>query len=870
MIKDLHKHFTASLEIQRRFCYNTDGKQEGGVFLSEYRENHPERVLTQQIKKTYDADRYKNATEVRQNPSSGYVRQRRSGQSAHTDTVIPSEKEQIHYDSGSDGKKRSRWWIFLLLALSVIFLLAAVLTLLPDDNPIKSGISQVFQRKPQTPVASVSEFKATAQNHLVGSKILMNMTTTTNVNNIRLVDENDEEIASNTTKMTSDSERSIWSLSVVFDREFDGMVYPMLFVGQNQWVRSDNGLHLKVTRPGSAVTDTPVAKEIPAATEQIAVSTVFTSEPETTGTPQPSSTQAPAALLASGTPPASATSTPLPVQSPESTSTGSVASAQPAVTATDPVSEGTPVPTLEPTKEPYQIENASADPARLGLKESVYSGSRTQDNYRRAESLYMQNADRYDYYGNTGVLTFRGDNYRRNAATGTVEVTDATLNLKWEFPLSSLRTSSDTLYGVGWNNQPAIVKWPKETREWMNLNEVSKDVRALREVIVNGQDGKLYFINLETGNATRETINFGYPMRGSVSVDPRLRPMIAFGQAISKMPNNKTGPIGYYVYSMLDQSQLFFLNGRGNDNQKVYSNNGAFDSSSLFVYEGGQDALIVAGENGLLYSIDLKGSFLYPSEKNPDRKLSLTITPDVIYNRCITSEEAENRTTIESAIAMYANYIFSADGYGIIRCTDVNTMKTVWAFDAGDNTDAAMALDETEDGLFLYTGNTAFSRLKKNDPVSIRKINALTGEEVWKYQILCVKNTKDEYSGCKASPVIGQNDLKDLVFFTVNRVSDSGASLVALNKDTGSMVWKFDMEESISSPVAVYNEAGNGWIIQADSKGNLYFLDGKTGYLNSTYTVENGKFEASPAVYKNLLVIGTCSREPKLYCFEIH
>ena len=76
------------------------------------------------------------------------------------------------------------------------------------------------------------------------------------------------------------------------------------------------------------------------------------------------------------------------------------------------------------------------------------------------------------------------------------------------------------------------------------------------------------------------------------------------------------------------------------------------------------------------------------------------------------------------------------------------------------------------------------------------------------------------------------------------------------------------MAESVSSPVAVYNAGGNGWIIQADSKGNIYVLDGLTGYLNSTAQVE-GRIEGSPAVYRDMLVIGTCSKNPKMYCFKI-
>ena len=66
--------------------------------------------------------------------------------------------------------------------------------------------------------------------------------------------------------------------------------------------------------------------------------------------------------------------------------------------------------------------------------------------------------------------------------------------------------------------------------------------------------------------------------------------------------------------------------------------------------------------------------------------------------------------------------------------------------------------------------------------------------------------------------------------------------------------------EAISSPVAVYNKAGKAWIIQADQKGRLYLLDGRTGEIRSTLAL-GGQIDASPAVYNDMLVIGTCSKD---------
>lgn len=441
-------------------------------------------------------------------------------------------------------------------------------------------------------------------------------------------------------------------------------------------------------------------------------------------------------------------------------------------------------------------------------------------------------------------------------------MTEGRLETVWSVKLGSLNTSSGNVYGVGWGTQAAIVKWDVTVRNMMNLYENKKQQSKLREVIFAAQDGKVYFLDLLTGEATRDVINIGYPMKGSVAVDTQSRPVIAFGQSVSKL-KKKTGPIGMYVYDLIDQSQLLFINGRSNEKQKQYSTNGAFDGTPLFLYR--DDTMVAAGENGLLYTVKMNTDFDYQS------KMSLAAAPEIVYMRGKTKDEKDARTTIESSPAMWGKYIYTADGYGIVRCVDSDAMTSVWAVDCGDNTDATIALDrESEGNIALYTGNTAFSRLSKKKNVTIRRLNALTGEEMWKYEIKCAYD-KDELSGCKASPVVGEKSIGDLVIFTVN-MTDAGktSAVIALEKKTGYVRWQFNMNTTAtSSPVAVYNKLGNAWVIQADESGVLHMLDGVTGTELSSLDL-GGKIQASPAVYRDMLVIGTCSKNnPCMYGIRI-
>ena len=242
---------------------------------------------------------------------------------------------------------------------------------------------------------------------------------------------------------------------------------------------------------------------------------------------------------------------------------------------------------------------------------------------------------------------------------------------------------------------------------------------------------------------------------------------------------------------------------------------------------------------------------------------------DPVYLMSKAKKSEDNRVGIESSVAMYNQYVFMADSYGALRCVATNTMTTVWAVDLGDNTDAAIALDFDENGtLWLYTGNTNAYRLVKKD-VSIRRINAMTGEIDWTYGVSCVHD-KTEMSGCKASPVIGQHSIDNLVIFTVNQLTEGGSKIVALEKATGNVIWEHKFSaEAVSSPVAVYNQAGDAFIIQADQSGVLHMFEARSGVHLSQLDL-GGEILGSPAVYRDILVIGTCSRDnAKLYGIQL-
>lgn len=756
-----------------------------------------------------------------------------------------------------------RSWLVALICLAVLVALFALgMVLLPRvvDRPRDGGgfVGALYDLRDKLGDLLGAE-KEPAQIHLfqtantvmdVGKQMQFSITTTGAVQDVGITDAEGNLLPSSR-QCKDPEEMTTWVVTIRFETPYVGDVYAAV-QEKGAWRQTDSRLTLTVM---ATLPPTPVPTPEPLPPTEVPIFV----------------TQAPAVIqetaLPATVPPAPATLPPTAVPTAEPTA---VPTAEPtAVPTAEPTA--TPTPTPEPTAIPAPTATpmprldasaaAGTDPALLGMTETVYAnGKKASGSLNRKTSIDMEGPDGYSLYN--GVTAFRGGSFRQNAAYGTAEVENEQLTVVWQYPLGSLRTAdSGTLYGVGWTGQPAIIKLMTEQRTlWMNLYEEKRDVSVLKEVIFGALDGKIYFLDLNDGQPTRDAINVGYPLKSSVSVNPQGNPYLAVGQALSKLPN-KTGDIGLRVFSMLDGKEILLLNGRKSNSQDQYCTNGAFDGSALF--DRASDTMIVAGENGLVYTVSMNTDFKFLDEDG-----SVTATPTLNINKEITylktkaKSEQDKDTGTETSVAAYGKYIYTADAHGILQCVDSDTMKAVWAVDVGDNTDAAIALDFDADGsLGLYTGNTAYARLKNNTPVTLRRLDALTGEEVWKYEIKCTYN-KDQNSGLKASPLIGQNDISDRVIFTLNMAGGSGKSMMlALSKATGQVLWQRELDaNAVSSPVAVYNKAGKSWIIQADQTGRLYLLDGLTGQIRSTLAL-GGEIQASPAVYNDMLVIGTCSKE---------
>ena len=513
-----------------------------------------------------------------------------------------------------------------------------------------------------------------------------------------------------------------------------------------------------------------------------------------------------------------------------------------------PTPVATPEPTPEPTPTPMPIGFEEIDPEAIdeanlpsafGVSTKVYADEVQTSNYSRAKAINIASSDRYSQL--EGVTTFRGNNYRDIASYGYVPNNASSIAIKYSFKIGGI----DSWTGVGWTGQPSIVRWDSRTIRNMNIYEEKKNKADLVEVIYAAMDGKIYFFDLEDGEFTRDPIVIGAPIKGSVTIDPRGYPLLYVGQGIDEV-NGTSVKIGMRIFSLIDQSQLLFINGRDD-----FATRRWYASDCAPIVDAESDTCIWSGENGLLYTITLNSSY------DPDAG---TVSIDPVIDRYWYSSNVTTRPGMENSVVVYNHYAFFADNSGLITALDLNTMKPLWNFYAGDDTDASLVLEENENGVFLYTANELDLSMKngKGD-IYMRCLNAMTGEEVWCKTVNIADS--DGRGGSFATPACGKGSVSDLIFFTIARVNAEGGRcnmIYALDKKTGEEVWTLDIGGySWSSPTLTFDEIGNAYLFQANSNGIMRMINAETGELITSIEVDGSNIEGSPAIFEDMLVIGT-------------
>lgn len=456
-------------------------------------------------------------------------------------------------------------------------------------------------------------------------------------------------------------------------------------------------------------------------------------------------------------------------------------------------------------------------------------------------SPYLTNfADLYD--SAPGVFTFRGSSRRDMPQSGILQARPTQIKREWCF-----RTAYDTRetdYGTwgggsGWTGQPLYVEWPDSLLERQRKESTALTADfSKREIIVGSLAGYVYFIDYESGRASRKAHKSGNPIKGTVSLDPRLNGNLYIGQGIPAQQ-----PFGAEVFNLYSHKRISFFGMDAN----AWRRWGAYDGSSVVV----DNFVIRPSENGTIY------------------KLVATEKSVKIHSLMRYRQRDKIAPGIESSPAVWRNYLYTCDNRGNILCVNIENLKPVWHYNNRDDSDATIVVAEEGDRVVLYSGSEID---KQGDTGFCRfvKLDALTGELIWENKLACRKMhlfEKPSEGGMFATPLLGRGNCKDLIFTNMCGMGSTNGVFLAIDRASGKIVYKISLSSySWSSPVAFYTQEDEMFIVTGDVLGNLYLIDAANGKV--IHKMKGGNnFESSPVVVDDCLVVGSRGRE--IYKFKL-
>lgn len=467
--------------------------------------------------------------------------------------------------------------------------------------------------------------------------------------------------------------------------------------------------------------------------------------------------------------------------------------------------------------------------------------------YRAPEPVVF--GDPQTYAQIPGVLTFRGNNYRSGGAYGTPQIRDKKLEIAWTHRIGEIRGEGSYWPGAGWTGQPLLVQWPRETKMAMGLAPEFVDDDTFVEAIYPVFEGKIHRLDLKTGRPTRDPIEVGWGFKGTASVDPRGYPLLYAGQGLNDT-NGTVGPWRYRVFDLIQNKEVWHIS--GSDPAAPRPDWGAFDSSALV--DADTDTLMLPAENGLIYKVKLHSRYDAAARR---------VSVDPAITRLRYHATGNKKYGIENSAVAYRNLMFAADNDGHVLSWDATSLDVLWARDVGDDVDASMVLDTEGDAVSLYVGNEVDNRGADGGEriTNIRKLDALTGKQLWQYDIPAYYDAGVN-GGLLGSPVVGSGPTADLVFFNIARTTaPREGDLVALDKRTGGVVWRRHLGNySWSSPTMLNAADGAQYLVLPDSAGVVHLIDPNTGQDVSTLELGGANTEATVSAFGDMLVVASYDR----------
>lgn len=437
------------------------------------------------------------------------------------------------------------------------------------------------------------------------------------------------------------------------------------------------------------------------------------------------------------------------------------------------------------------------------------------------------------YPAKHGARTFRANQLRNAAFGGRVKGTPSSITIAWRFD-----TKFDTTVtkygqwggGTGWTGQPLYAEWTSDEMAQFRADSSAQLTADFgnREVMVASLCGEVYFINYDTGKRSRQPLDAGNVVKGTMSLDPEYMNLYV-GQGVPR-----TSPFGCQAFDLLHHERVYFFP----QDHRAWRGWNAFDSSPIVA--GG--FLFWPGENGSLHQ--------FVREQGSLRMV-----------RVLRYRVNGAAPGIESSLCVYRNYGYFADNHGNIVCVNLNTLHPVWLYSNHDDTDATIVCREENDIPYIYSA-CEVDKQGNEGQSHIVKLCALDGQLVWEQQVPCTRKefpSKTLDGGVYGTPLLGSGDCDSLLFLNICR--NSAASVqgetLALNTNDGSISYRVPLRAwAWSSPVSFTNEDGELFVLTGDATGKVYLMRGRTGEVLAEEQV-GYNFESSPVVVDNTAIVGS-------------
>ena len=209
-------------------------------------------------------------------------------------------------------------------------------------------------------------------------------------------------------------------------------------------------------------------------------------------------------------------------------------------------------------------------------------------------------------------------------------------------------------------------------------------------------DGHIYFLDLDTGERTRDPINMGrYPFKGAGALDPRGYPLMYLGSGDDSKDYGE-GSSHASIISLIDGKVLYEFGSK--DGFSLRGKLSYFDSSALVDAE--TDTLIYPGENGILYMIKLNTNY----DVNAG---TISVAPEVVKWRYKGSRNNSTATVdgskgwwfgMEDSAIIWRGHLIVSDNGGHMMCINLNTLELVWVRNRQGQPERAGVRPRSHDG----------------------------------------------------------------------------------------------------------------------------------------------------------------------------